>query len=116
LPGRPELAEFIATAPTFDAAVLLTGERFAGMLAGTRNNGQGAGLLNAVVIAPEFQGGWGWACTMLMAYAFERSLAAGASRLRFEMEESNWKVLHAIERARATAVGKPSWFVREVAT
>jgi len=65
LPGRPELAEFIATAPTFDAAVLLTGDRFAGMLAGTRNNGQGAGLLNAVVIAPEFQGGWGWACTMV---------------------------------------------------
>jgi hypothetical protein len=65
LPGRPELAEFIATAPTFDAAVLLPGERFAGMLAGTRNNGQGAGLLNAVVIAPEFQGGWGWACTMV---------------------------------------------------
>jgi hypothetical protein len=53
---------------------------------------------------------------MLMAYAAERSLAAGASRLRFDIEETNWKVLPGIERALATVVGRPSWFVRELTT
>jgi GNAT superfamily N-acetyltransferase len=111
LPGRPELAEFIVTAPLFDAAVLLVGERFAGMLVGTRNDGKGTAVLNAVVVAPEFRGGWSWANTMLTAYAFERSLAAGARRLRFEMEEANWNVVHGVERVQGTVVGRPAWFV-----
>ena len=115
LPGRPELAEYIVTSPGFDAAVLTTGDRLAGMLAGVRCDADGVGWLNAVVVAPEFRGGWGWANVLLMAYAFERSLAAGASRLRFEIDESNWKMLQGAGRAQGTIIGRPARFVRELA-
>jgi len=47
-----------------------------------------------------------------MAYAFERSQAASATRLRYEVEESNWKMLRGVERVQAAVVGRPSWFVR----
>jgi ribosomal protein S18 acetylase RimI-like enzyme len=116
LPGRRELTEYIVTAPGFDAVILMVADRPAGMLAGVRNDGNGVASLDAVVVAPEFRSGWGWANILLLASAAERSVAAGASRLRFEIDERNWKVLKGIGRAEGTIIGVPSRFVLELAS
>jgi hypothetical protein len=84
------------------------------MLAGVRNDGNGTATLSAVVVAAEFRGGWGWANLLLLAYAGERALAAGASRLRFEIDETNWKVLQGVGRVEGTVIGIPAQFVREL--
>jgi ribosomal protein S18 acetylase RimI-like enzyme len=114
LPGRPELAEYIVTSPGFDAALLTVGDRTAGMLVGTRNDGHGVSDLSAIVVAPEFRGGWGWANIALMAYAFERAAAAGSNRLRFEIEETNWKVLQGVGRVEGTILAVSARFIREL--
>lgn len=115
LPGRVELAPFIVTSPTFDAAILRVEDRLAGMLIGVRNDGRGVGLLQAVAVAKEFRGGWGWANVVLLAHAADRSAAAGASRIRFEIEESNWHVMQGIERAGGMVMAIQARFLRKVA-
>ena len=114
LPGRPELAQYIVTSRGFDAALLTVGDRTAGMLAGTRNDGRGVSDLSAIAVAPEFRGGWGWANIVLMAYAFELAAAAGASRLRFEIDETNWNVLQGVGRVEGKILSVSARFVREL--
>ncbi len=115
LRGRPELAEFIVSRPSFDASLLQVGDRWAGMLIGVRNDGHGSGLLQAVAVAPDFRGGWGWANVVLLADAMEKSQGAGATRLRFEMESDNWKVLPGIERAAGLITAEHAAFLHELA-
>jgi hypothetical protein len=54
------------------------------MLAGVRNDGQGLATLSAIAVAPEFQGGRGWANPLLLASGLDRGwdarLAAAAIR------------------------------------
>jgi GNAT superfamily N-acetyltransferase len=114
LPGRPELADFIVTRPEFDAAILTVADRLAGMAVGVRNDGHGVGSLEAIVVAPEFRGGWGWANVLLLATVAEWSTAAGAHRLRFEIEETNWKVLQAIGQVQGAIVGATARLVHEL--
>jgi GNAT superfamily N-acetyltransferase len=113
LPGRQELAQYIVTSPGFDAVILMVADRPAGMLVGVRNDGNGVASLDAVVVAPEFRNGWGWANILLLASAAERAVAAGASRLRFEIDETNWKVLKGIGRAEGKIIALPSRFILE---
>jgi ribosomal protein S18 acetylase RimI-like enzyme len=114
MPGRPELSEFIVTRPGFDSAILTVGGRLAGMIIGARNDGNGAGTLDAIAVAPGFRSGWGWANLLLLAYAADCSREAGANRLRFEIDERNWQVLQAIGRVEGTIIGRPAVFVREL--
>jgi ribosomal protein S18 acetylase RimI-like enzyme len=114
LPGRPELAQYIVTSRAFDAALLTVGDHIAGMVAGTRNDGFGVSELSAIVVAPEFRGGWGWANVALMAYAFELAAASGASRLRFEIDETNWNVLQGVGRVEGKILSVSARFIREL--
>jgi hypothetical protein len=114
LPGRPELADFIVTRPGFDATILTVADRVAGMTVGVRNDGQGCGSLDAIVVAPGFRGGWGWANVYLLADIAERSAAVGAHRLRFEIEETNWKVLQGVARVQGAIVGATARFAHDL--
>lgn len=111
LEGRPEFGGYLLNSPEFDSTILLVDERPAGMLAGVRNHGDGAATLRAVFVAPEFQGGWGWANVLLLASGFERAWSAGARRVRFETTERNWKVLESAGRVGAKVVGRSARFV-----
>ena len=112
LAGRPEYARLILDAPDFDATILVVDGRPAGMLAGVRNEGNGTATIRGIVVAPEFQGGWGWANLLLLASGLDRAWAAGARRLRFETGEKNWKVLQAAGRVQAAVIGRCACFVR----
>jgi GNAT superfamily N-acetyltransferase/ribosomal protein S18 acetylase RimI-like enzyme len=114
LHGRPEFAGYIFSSPDLDATVLLVDGRPAGILAGVRNDGQGLATISAVAVAPEFQGGWGWANLLLLASGLDRACAAGAHGLRFETGETNWKVLQAAGRVRAVVMGRSARFTRTV--
>jgi hypothetical protein len=82
------------------------------MLAGVRNDGQGLATLSAIAVAPEFQGGWGWANLLLLVSGLDRGWDAGSRRLRFEAEESNWKVRQSAGRVQAVTLGRSARFVR----
>ncbi len=114
LGGETELAGFVVTRPDFDSIILMAGDTPAGMLMGVRHKGNGVGTIRALAVAPPYRGGWGWANLLLLTGALDRGWEAGARRLRFETEESDWQVLKQSARANAVILRRHARFVREL--
>ena len=106
------LTEHVLTSA--DCGMLLVDGHPAGLAAGTRNDGSDVGWLHAVVVAPEYRGGWGWAYSILLDAAIRAAWEAGARRLRFEAEEKNWRVLQTLGRVQGVVVGCESEYSRKV--
>jgi GNAT superfamily N-acetyltransferase len=92
--------------------VLMAGERVAGCLITEGAPGVEESRIMAHVVAPEFRRGW--ANTVLLATALERSASAGVRRVRFEALDDNVDTLNWIRRLGGEMVGATKRFERLV--
>jgi GNAT superfamily N-acetyltransferase len=93
--------------------VLMAGERVAGCLITEGAPGVEESRIMAHVVAPEFRRGW--ANTVLLAVALERSAAAGVRRVRFEALDDNVDTLNWIRGLGGEITAATKRFERLVA-
>jgi len=116
LDSPPVAALRLAAGEPFDATVLLLGDDPIGVMVGRRTDANACAAIEALAVAPPFRGGWGWANLLLLSHGGERALASGANRIRFDVDETNWRILPSIARIDGIVTTSYARFIRDLRT
>lgn len=110
----PESARYSVVAPDFQGLVLRVSGQPVGFVSGDPGATDRLARLDVLSVLPEFRGGWGWATILLLDTAVTWAAEAGASRVLFDVEESNWMVLRLANRITEVSTRVLARFTRPV--